>query len=746
MKKIWIAVFAVFVALANFSHAQIPTATLAQIVRAEDERRFDKTLEALLANRNEKIRERAALAAGRIGDDRAVSALAGLLEKDSSAAVRATAAFAVGEIESAKGAGAILKTLGDEKNAAPIRARAVEAAGKIAAAIAASDKKRAEELGEAILDAMDFEARRTKPDRQLILLGLTAILRARPAEGDAVAAKFLTNLDSRIRADAANTLARLRSKNHNDALRAMLLSDEDPIARANAARVLGAAEDKNSLALLTDAALEDEDARVRVSAIRALAGLKDKTAAEKLIERGEKLLSDYKKSRFASPSEKNELLEIAASVGRILQESKHERAVKFLSDFRAAEKYRSPEIEIAFARVFPTEYLKQASGSIDKTVAGDWRAMSSIVQGLAETANLESVKGDSFYRDAVTKLLREYVNAFGAAQTDLTKALPDALRGYAAFKPGDLEEVLRRNLADKDLFVRAAAAELLAEQPAKRENFEALQKAYDAAVLTDKDYNDAQLAIMDALFKLDKKESVPTLLAALDARDYLVRKKAFELLRTKDLEKDWPEIPTLLERAAARKKDLILPYEPAVGSKLGQILNAPADYARAVSRKNGQTRALVATEKGVFTIEFFPEDAPLAVDNFIKLAKSGYYDNVQIHRVVPNFVVQDGDPRGDGSGGPGWQIRCEINRIPYERGMVGMALSGKDTGGSQWFVTHSPQPHLDGGYTIFGRVGEDGMKIVDNLTRGDKILSVKIVEGADISPKTTAGRKAKTKR
>ena len=123
-----------------------------------------------------------------------------------------------------------------------------------------------------------------------------------------------------------------------------------------------------------------------------------------------------------------------------------------------------------------------------------------------------------------------------------------------------------------------------------------------------------------------------------------------------------------------------------------------------------------------------PEDAPLTVDNFIKLARSNYFNGLAVHRVVPNFVMQDGDNRGDGNGGPGWSIRCEINMLPYERGAVGMALSGKDTGGSQWFVTHSPQPHLDGGYTVFGKVNETDMKIVDSIVRGDKILSVKIVE------------------
>jgi cyclophilin family peptidyl-prolyl cis-trans isomerase len=166
------------------------------------------------------------------------------------------------------------------------------------------------------------------------------------------------------------------------------------------------------------------------------------------------------------------------------------------------------------------------------------------------------------------------------------------------------------------------------------------------------------------------------------------------------------------------------------GTKLGQVVNTDADYRQALSRKNGTVKAVVTTEKGAFTIDLLPEDAPLTVDNFVKLARTGYFNGIEVHRVVANFVMQDGDQRGDGNGGPGWSIRCEINMVPYERGAVGMALSGKDTGGSQWFVTHSPQPHLDGGYTVFGRVNEIGMKIVDNIVRGDRILSVKIIENS----------------
>ena len=122
--------------------------------------------------------------------------------------------------------------------------------------------------------------------------------------------------------------------------------------------------------------------------------------------------------------------------------------------------------------------------------------------------------------------------------------------------------------------------------------------------------------------------------------------------------------------------------------------------------------AYIDTEKGMIQIELAVLDAPRTVANFISLARRNFLGATPFHRVVPNFVVQDGDPRGDGEGGPGYTIRDEINQRPYLRGTVGMALDWEDTGGSQFFITHSPQPHLDGRYTVFGRVVV-GMEVVD---------------------------------
>jgi cyclophilin family peptidyl-prolyl cis-trans isomerase len=121
-------------------------------------------------------------------------------------------------------------------------------------------------------------------------------------------------------------------------------------------------------------------------------------------------------------------------------------------------------------------------------------------------------------------------------------------------------------------------------------------------------------------------------------------------------------------------------------------------------------------------------DAPLTCLNFMTLARKGFFTGATWHRVVPNFVVQDGDPRGDGEGGPGYTIRDEINERPYLRGTLGMALDWADTGGSQFFLTHSPQPHLDARYTVFGQV-VGGLDVLDRIQPGDAITRVRVWDG-----------------
>ncbi len=136
------------------------------------------------------------------------------------------------------------------------------------------------------------------------------------------------------------------------------------------------------------------------------------------------------------------------------------------------------------------------------------------------------------------------------------------------------------------------------------------------------------------------------------------------------------------------------------------------------------TRAIIETDKGTINIQFFDADAPNTVKNFVDLAEKGFYDGLTFHRVINNFMIQGGCPQGSGTGGPGYKINCEINPNKHQAGSLSMAHAGKNTGGSQFFICHSPQSHLDGVHTVFGKT--EDMDVVNAIKGGDKMLSVKI--------------------
>lgn len=142
-------------------------------------------------------------------------------------------------------------------------------------------------------------------------------------------------------------------------------------------------------------------------------------------------------------------------------------------------------------------------------------------------------------------------------------------------------------------------------------------------------------------------------------------------------------------------------------------------------------KAIIHTAKGDMKVEFYEKDAPNTVANFIKLSESGYYDGLNFHRVIPDFVIQGGCPNGSGSGGPGYKIDCELTggNQYHDRGVLSMAHAGRNTGGSQFFVCHSRNntSHLDRNHTCFGKVVE-GLDVIDAIKQGDKINKIEIIE------------------
>jgi cyclophilin family peptidyl-prolyl cis-trans isomerase/HEAT repeat protein len=268
-----------------------------------------------------------------------------------------------------------------------------------------------------------------------------------------------------------------------------------------------------------------------------------------------------------------------------------------------------------------------------------------------------------------------------------------------------LRDTIRAGLLDRDPVVRATAIGALARR-ATAADAPAVIAAYRRALAdTLDDARVAAIAYLRSAWQRDSASFPDSLRAAVAALPAPFERSVVAAGRNLSPFAGWT-MPPLGGRPIEWYEDIVRrPVVPALGGRL------PVAH--------------LVTGRGTIEIELFARDAPLTVANFLSLARDGYYRETLFHRVVPNFVAQDGDPRGDGNGGPGYAIRDEINRRRYGRGVVGMALSGPDTGGSQYFLTHSPQPHLDGGYTVFGRVTR-GLEALDAIVEGDRITEVRV--------------------
>lgn len=315
----------------------------------------------------------------------------------------------------------------------------------------------------------------------------------------------------------------------------------------------------------------------------------------------------------------------------------------------------------------PAEVLRCGGGRVDEARR--------LALGLREVAQTQ---GQGGAKEAVAALRHPDARVRMAALEAVgARPVPEAL------------EAVRALIGSEDLVVAGAAAATAGKLKAT----EALPEVQALAARVPQEPGDLAEPVAGALVALAGKEAEPVLRTWLDHPHANVRRVAAEAL-------------TGLTGQPVRPSRVELPpgtFRPPP---------APAD-----------AKLTFRTRKGDFTVALDAEQASLTSGNLYALARKGYFRNITFHRVVPDFVAQGGDPRGDGEGGPGYSIRCELTRRPYLRGVIGMALSGKDTGGSQFFFTHTPQPHLDGRYTAFGKVTA-GMEVVDALLEGDVILEV----------------------
>jgi cyclophilin family peptidyl-prolyl cis-trans isomerase len=300
------------------------------------------------------------------------------------------------------------------------------------------------------------------------------------------------------------------------------------------------------------------------------------------------------------------------------------------------------------------------------------------------------------------------------------RVIPAVLTALAATGSAAAAPALTNRLTSEDAVVRMAAANGLAKLKAK-DSVPAVVAAL-AASQADGTYV-ARAALLNALTVLDPTQARAVLTTALEDKDWAIRLRAAELLRGLAAGETATASQPPVDAGGAASPAAYAAATPAPAPLVPELANLEALLTPTFT-----PTAYIDTEAGMIQIELAVVDAPRTVANFTALAKRGFFTNVPWHRVVADFVVQGGDNRGDGEGGPGYTIRDEINQRPYMRGTVGMALDWADTGGSQFFITHSPQPHLDGRYTVFGQV-VTGMDVVDKLKQWDLIRSVRVWDG-----------------
>jgi cyclophilin family peptidyl-prolyl cis-trans isomerase len=343
---------------------------------------------------------------------------------------------------------------------------------------------------------------------------------------------------------------------------------------------------------------------------------------------------------------------------------------------------------VALGAVSP---LLFATASADWKKSSDWRQRAAAAEG---TAARDPGPTPWFLTDREGRVVAAGLQAWAAADTGADPPIVTAAR---------------RLLTHGDAGVRSVAADIVT-RAADPTDLPALTAMY--AHTSRDSFPDAAIAALNGIVAISKRGAEAQarvdrefLQATPRPGDYLIRLWA---------EDRWPD--------AADKWGS--PYPVATGRTMQEY----RDLVRAfVTRTDSLARPKITIEteqRGTIRVELLGPEAPLTVSNFLRLIDRHFFDGNRWHRVVPNFVVQDGDPRGDGFGGPGGAIRDEINMRRYEGPMLGMALSGPDTGSSQWFINLSPQPHLDGTYTVFGRV-VGGSTTLSRITQGDLIRTIR---------------------
>lgn len=629
---------------------------LAEIVHFEDRRLSSKRLHQYLKDEDPKVRQRAALAIGRIGAKEGVPLLFDLISIDPSIDVAATAAFAIG-------------LTGDKQYSSKLLDIAYDLPGRVAAQAVRSAGRLCDSTMQSV--HLVLQSYFTHPSPEVRESACLAIFYANAKSAvPAMFNIFNTEPDDEVKIAAMYTLARL-GIGQAQTIYKNFMADADPFVRSISVRGLSHSESDESTHLLAIAA-NDSDPGVAAQAIAALG------------------------QRKSGESQKYLLKKIALA--------------------------EDPKIIVTILEALRAQ---NNDGAVD--------------------AAYRIIKSDSskYVTSAAIKYLAEFqkgrtVNLIDSLMTiDNQNLKVSCAEAYGIIGQNTVVPRLSKLFIDRNPSVRAAAFSSLMDVDKSNVDY------YIGQALSDSDevvMGNAVVKISD--LKLDKY--LPKLLEMsnsgkglnVDVRRSLVEVAgSFLKINPKDSLARQLLLNCAIDPEYVVRRDAADVYQNVLGEDRSEIIRQPftriseGKLEDAFEKYQTNPRATIFTNRGQIDIELYFDAAPLTVLNFMQLAKDGFYNGLTFHRVVPNFVAQGGDPRGDGWGGPNYFIRCEYSDLPFKRGTVGMATSGKDTGGSQFFMTLSPQPHLEARYTVFGQVVA-GMQNVDDIVIGDVIEKIEIQDRA----------------
>jgi cyclophilin family peptidyl-prolyl cis-trans isomerase/HEAT repeat protein len=643
---------------------------MASVLAAEDARHYDEALlRRAAADPDSTVRRFAAIAAGRIGDPAAVALLTPLLT-DTDTAVQVAAIFALGLLRDSTALPALVqRTRSQGWLASPAAFELVTAAARIGGPGGAGlirDIMR----GGILSDRADAPYLVARAAQEAWRLGRLA-----PVE-DLLGMVQDSKIDTRL--GAVHSLRLLRSPAGVPRLLEALDDRESPLVRATAALALVysvVSESESDPVAVTERLLRassEADPGVRINALRALATYPEIPQGARLVP----LLDDV---------HSNVQVQAAQMLGGASGQEVTEALVRVAGSEKGSWARRR-EAFLSLARQDTASFLRLAR---DWSTHGDWRRRAAAAEGYGR-----------FSPPLVAAM---------AADKDprVTAVALAAWREGAATTDDELLAAGRRLLGDTDAAVRSVSAGIVGARGDRSDvrRLEAMRRT------TRDSFPDAADSALAALAALAARSPDPhtveqEALAVLPYPDsYLVRQWA---------EYYWPAAaaawggayPVVPERTMADYREIAQRFLVGLG---------PGRYPRVI---------IEVEQAGRLEVELYGPEAPLTVANFLRLVDRRFFDGQRFFRLVPNFVAQAGDPRGDGWGGTGAVLRDEINMRRYKAFTLGMALAGQNSGDSQWFITLSPQPQLDGGYTAFGEV-VDGLPALQRITEGDQIRTIR---------------------